>query len=178
MLYLFPPPAATTTNCFFDLLPMNVIGVACALAGSFVVQISFPVSLSNARKRLSLVAPINNRPPAVTSEPPKLDVPVGGMPLARSSSTTPRTERQRKSPVSRLIVCLRNPLYSKKRRLLSLIEWPDGITAARRHSLYVAALQLGAWRPYNLSRMQCQVGPSHSHERLMGRQGSPPRILR
>src|SRR5947207_3164024 len=82
---------------------MNVIGVACALAGSLVVQISLPVSLSNARKRLSLVAPINTSPPAVTSDPPIFDVPVGGTPLAIKSSTTPSTERQRNSPLSKLI---------------------------------------------------------------------------
>src|SRR5438105_2510076 len=82
---------------------MKVIGVACPLAGSFVVQISFPVSLSNARKRLSLVAAINTRPPAVTSEPPIFEVPVGGMPLSINASTTPSTLRQRNSPLSRLM---------------------------------------------------------------------------
>jgi hypothetical protein len=48
--YLLPPPAAMTTNCLPD-FPINVIGLAKALAGRRVSQSSFPVVLSNARKR-------------------------------------------------------------------------------------------------------------------------------
>src|SRR5579864_1825118 len=84
------------------------MGVACALAGSLVTQSSLPESLSNARKRESLVAPMNTRPPAVTMDPPILGVPVGGTPRATSSSTTPSTARQRNSPLSRSMA-VRNP---------------------------------------------------------------------
>src|SRR5260370_14208334 len=124
MLYLLPPPAAIPTNCFFDFAPRNVIGVACALAGNFVVQISFPVSLSNARKRLSFVAPIKTRPPAVVSEPPRFGAPVGGIPFAISSSTTPSTDCQRKSPVSRLMA-VRNPPGGFWHGLRSLSHNPE-----------------------------------------------------
>src|SRR5215475_3321449 len=102
LLYLLPPPAATTTYCF-PFFPWKVMGVAWALAGRRVTQSSRPVSLSNARKRRSLVAPMKTRPPAVTMEPPILAVPVGGNPFAISSSTTPSTTRQRNSPRSRSI---------------------------------------------------------------------------
>src|SRR5437879_1737623 len=100
-LYLFPPPAAITTYCLPDLRPRKVMGVAWALAGSIVSQSSLPVSLSKARKRESLVAPMNTRPPAVTIEPPRFAVPVGGIPRFTKSSMTPRTTRQRNSPRSR-----------------------------------------------------------------------------
>ena len=68
-LYLFPPPAATTTYCFLVFFDTNVIGVACALAGTRTDHSSLPVSLSKARKRLSSVAPMNTRPPAVATDP-------------------------------------------------------------------------------------------------------------
>src|ERR1051326_1061629 len=102
-LYLLPPPAAITTYCFLVFFEKNVMGVACPLAGRRTVHSSFPVSLSKARKRLSSVAPMNTSPPAVTMEPPILDVPVGGTPFASSASTTPSTLRQRNSPVLRSI---------------------------------------------------------------------------
>src|SRR5579859_896197 len=101
LLYLFPPPAAITTYCLPLFRPTKVMGVACALAGSFVTQSSLPVSLSNARNRESFVAPMNTRPPAVTIDPPKFGAPVGEIPFAISSSTTPSTLRQRNSPLSR-----------------------------------------------------------------------------
>src|SRR5262249_7230976 len=66
-------------------------------------QISLPVSLSKARKRLSLVAPMNTSPPAVASDPPMFGAPVGGRPRSMSLSTTPSTERQRNVPLSRSI---------------------------------------------------------------------------
>src|SRR6266516_3741394 len=79
------------------------MGVAWSLVGRRTVHNSFPVSLSKARKRLSSVAPINIRPPAVTMEPPIFDVPVGGTFFSSRASTTPRTLRHRNSPVLRSI---------------------------------------------------------------------------
>src|SRR5579885_329534 len=108
LLYLFPPPAAITMYCLPLRLPTKVMGEACALAGSMKVHSSLPLSLSKARKRLSLVAPMKTSPPAVTSDPPILGAPVGGMPLASSASTTPSTLRQRNSPRSRSMA-VRNP---------------------------------------------------------------------
>src|SRR5262245_23539461 len=101
LLYLLPPPAAITTNCLPVVFPLKVIGVACPLAGSFVIQSSLPVSLSNARKRLSFVAAMKTRPPAVTIEPPRFGDPVGEMPRFSRSSTTPSGTCQRSLPVFR-----------------------------------------------------------------------------
>src|SRR5438128_260651 len=47
--------------------------------------------------------PARSSATAVRRRPPRLEVPVGGIPLASNSSTTPRDERQRNSLVSRLI---------------------------------------------------------------------------
>src|SRR5688572_21835457 len=101
LLYLFPPPAATTTNCRPLLGPRYVMGVACALAGNRVIHSSSPVSLSNARNLPSFVAPIKTSPPAVTIDPPRFDAPVFGIPRAVSSSYSPRVDRQRCSPLLR-----------------------------------------------------------------------------
>src|ERR1019366_3668059 len=95
--YLLPPPAAMTTNCLPD-FPINVIGLAKALAGRRVSQSNLPVDISKARKRWSLVAPMKTSPPAVTIDPPILAVPVGGMPLAVRASISPSTLRQRNVP--------------------------------------------------------------------------------
>lgn len=100
-LYLLPPPAAITTYCLPVFFPRNVIGVACPLAGSITDNSSFPLPLSNARKRRSSVAPIKTNPPAVTIDPPMFAVPVGGRPFASNTSTTPNTVRHRNSPLSR-----------------------------------------------------------------------------
>src|SRR6185295_11544699 len=99
LLYLFPPPAATTTNWRPLFGPRYVIGVACALAGKRVIQISSPESLSNARNFPSLVAPMNTSPPPVTIDPPRFDAPVFGIPRVVSSSYSPRVTRQRCSPL-------------------------------------------------------------------------------
>src|SRR5258708_7311178 len=45
-----------------------------------LTQSSFPESLSKARKRPSLVARMNTKPPAVTMDPPMLGAPVGQHP--------------------------------------------------------------------------------------------------
>src|SRR2546421_5957098 len=90
-----PPPAAITTNCLPDFLPRYVTGVACALASRSPAHSCSPVRESNARKRLSIVAPINTTPPSVTIVPPRLGVPVA----AFSSSTTPSGTFQTISPV-------------------------------------------------------------------------------
>src|SRR5882762_7250115 len=78
-----PPPAAITTNCLPVFLPAYVIGVAYALASRLATHNCSPVNASNPRKRLSVVAPMNTTPPAVTIEPPRLGVPVG---IFRSST--------------------------------------------------------------------------------------------
>src|SRR6267378_1886759 len=90
-----PPPAAITTNCLPLFLPMYVIGVACALASRSAVHSCSPVFASNPRKRLSVVAPINTTPPAVTIEPPRLSVPV----IVFNPSTTPSGTFQAISPL-------------------------------------------------------------------------------
>src|SRR6267154_2391959 len=90
-----PPPAAITTNCLPDFLPIYVIGVACALASRSAAHSCSPVRASKARKRLSIVAPINTTPPSVTIVPPRLGVPVDVF----SSSTTPSGTFQTISPL-------------------------------------------------------------------------------
>src|SRR5262249_57529276 len=72
-------------------------------AGSGWSQRSRPVCLSKAWIRSSLVPAMNTRPPAVTIEPPKVSVPVRGIPRAVSSTYSPRGTRQANSPVLRLI---------------------------------------------------------------------------
>ena len=59
-------------------LPFHVyvIGVACPPAGNSYFHISLPVSESNARKKLSIAAPVKINPPAVTIGPPSVTVPV------------------------------------------------------------------------------------------------------
>src|SRR5882762_11699704 len=71
------------------------MGVACALASSSATHSCSPVFASNPRKRLSVVAPINTTPPAVTIEPPRLGVPV----VVFSSSTIPSGTFQAISPL-------------------------------------------------------------------------------
>src|SRR5665213_245569 len=68
-----------------------------------------PVFESNARKRLSLVAPMNSSPPAVAIEPPMFKRPVFCLP-AGSSSVTPKGIFHTTSPVLPLIA----------------INWPHG----------------------------------------------------
>src|SRR5947207_2862241 len=150
---------------------MNVIGVACALAGNIVVQISLPVSLSKARKRLSLVAPINTTPPAVTSDPPKFEVPVGGIPLASNSSTTPSTERQRKSPVSRLIA-VRKPHGGFWQGLRSLSQ-------KRELGLPIPRLRNGMTDPSGRGTMRNSIPTSMEFTysvRASGSYGAPPQF--
>ena len=88
------PPAAITTYCR-PFRPRNVIGVACALASRVVSQSSPPVSASNARKRPSIVPPMNTRPEAVAIVPPMFGVPVLSKPRAFKSSNTPSGTRHR-----------------------------------------------------------------------------------
>src|SRR5207249_10688989 len=83
-----PPPAATTTYCRPS-LPRNVIGTACAHAGSSVSHSCLPLFDSNARNRQSIVAPMKSTPPAVTMLPPMLGVPVLSKPFAFSDSKNP-----------------------------------------------------------------------------------------
>src|SRR5215831_14291457 len=78
------PPATMATYCF-PFFPWYVIGTACALISSFVVHSSLPVLESKARNRLSFVAPMNTRPPAVAIGPPMLRRPVFFLPSGNSS---------------------------------------------------------------------------------------------
>src|SRR5579859_1775663 len=66
------------------------MGVACPPAGSSYFQISFPVSESNARKKLSIAAAVNTSPPAVAIGPPSVIVPVF-IPGRRLPSATSHT---------------------------------------------------------------------------------------
>src|SRR5437870_3169031 len=68
-------PTAITTNCLLIFLLRYVIGVAWAFASRVATHNSLPVFASNARKRLSVVPPMNTTP-AETIEPPRLGVPV------------------------------------------------------------------------------------------------------
>src|SRR5437588_10049449 len=66
------------------------MGVACALAGRSAFHVSLPVSTSNARKKVSIAAATNTRPPAVTMGPPKLGDPDGAPGLAEPSGVFQR----------------------------------------------------------------------------------------
>src|ERR1700681_4597173 len=74
------------------------MGIACALISSLVTHSSFPVFESNARKRLSLVAPMNTSPPAVAIGPPMFSRPVLRLPSG-NSSVTPSVTCHANSPV-------------------------------------------------------------------------------
>src|SRR5579859_6582545 len=74
------------------------MGIACALISSFVTHSSFPVFELNARKRRSLVAPMNTSPPAVAMGPPIFSRPVFLLPSG-NSSVTPNVTCQANSPV-------------------------------------------------------------------------------
>src|SRR4029450_14140882 len=80
-------------------LPSSLIATPCALLSSLVAHNSLPVLVSNARNRLSLVAPMNKRPPAVTIGPPRFNRPVFCFP-AGSSSVLPRRTFHAISPVA------------------------------------------------------------------------------
>src|SRR5579872_2226007 len=75
------------------------MGIVCALASSFWVHSVLPVRASKARKRLSFVAPMKIRPPAVTTIEPVFGAPVFGKPFAANASTVPNGTRQTISPV-------------------------------------------------------------------------------
>src|SRR3989442_2142690 len=75
------------------------MGVALAASISLVTHSSLPVFASSARKRASMVAPMNSSPPAVAIGPPRgSGVPVFGTPRASSSSNDPKGVRQSTSP--------------------------------------------------------------------------------
>src|SRR5512138_2399230 len=61
------------------------MGTAWALISSFAAHSSLPVLESNARNRLSLVAAMKTRPPAVAIGPPILKRPVFFFPSGNSS---------------------------------------------------------------------------------------------
>src|SRR6266853_585975 len=70
-----------------------------ALYSNRVTHSSVPVFESNARKRRSLVAPMNTSPPAVAIDPPRFRRPVSFLPSG-SSSVTPSRTFQAISPVA------------------------------------------------------------------------------
>src|ERR1700682_3093252 len=75
------------------------MGVALAASTSLVTQSSLPVRASSARKRASIDAPMNTRPPAVVMLPPLgSGGPVFGTPRASSSSKDPNGVRHATSP--------------------------------------------------------------------------------
>src|ERR1700684_1253622 len=74
------------------------MGVDSAEAGSLTVHNSFPLLVSKARKRPSLVAPTNVRPPAVTIAPPSPGRPVFCLPGGKLS-VTPSVVRHAILPV-------------------------------------------------------------------------------
>src|SRR5690606_12647745 len=76
--------AVTATYCLPS-LPRYVIGTAVMLYGTSCDQSSAPLSASKARKRWSLVAPMNTRPPAVTIGPPKPGEPTFCLPSGNVS---------------------------------------------------------------------------------------------
>src|SRR5262245_49777150 len=78
------------------------MGTETALLLSLVTQSSFPFLLSNARNRLSFVAPTNTRLPAVAIDPPMFMRPVFFFPSG-SSSVIPRVTCHTISPVFALI---------------------------------------------------------------------------
>src|SRR5512138_2807369 len=74
------------------------MGFAFAVAGTIVDHSSLPVLASNARKRRSLVAPTNTRPPAVTVGPALPLLPTSCFPAGRASFS-PSTDSHAISPV-------------------------------------------------------------------------------
>src|SRR5262245_56341367 len=78
------------------------MGTEIALLSIFVTHSSLPFFASKARKRLSFVAPMNTRPPAVAIDPPMLMRPVFFFPSGRSS-VTPNVTCHTTSPVFELI---------------------------------------------------------------------------
>src|SRR5581483_5890047 len=67
------PPAQIRTYCFP--LTSYVMGTAWAPAGSAAFHSTLPVSMSNARRWLSMLAAMKTKPPAVVIGPPRLSEP-------------------------------------------------------------------------------------------------------
>src|SRR5262245_35011632 len=82
------------------------MGIAVMLYSNFVDQSSFPVFDSNARNRPSLVAPMNNNPPAVAIGPPAPGDPAFCLP-AGMVSLTPSGTCHAMSPVLALMATSR-----------------------------------------------------------------------
>src|SRR5262249_59647175 len=93
------PPATITTYCLPS-LPRYVIGTAWAEASIFSVHSSLPVRVSNARNRLSFVAPMKIRPLAVVMLPERFGAPVFLNPWASSDSVIPSGTFHAMSPVA------------------------------------------------------------------------------
>src|SRR5665213_905256 len=100
------------------------MGTEIALYSSLVSHSIFPVRESKARKRLSLVAPMKTKPPAVTMGPPKPMRPVLRLPSG-SSSVTPRGTCQANSPVLAFTAVRRPHGGFWQGQLLAPITRPD-----------------------------------------------------
>ena len=92
-----PPPVEVMTTYCRPSRPRYVLGTACAAAPSLTVHNSRPFFASNARNRLSSVAPMKTSPLAVAIGPPFPGLPVRCFSGGRLS-VTPRVTRQANSP--------------------------------------------------------------------------------
>src|ERR1700674_3996921 len=104
------------------------MGTAVEVYGSFVTHNSFPVLESKARNLLSLVAPINTRPPAVTMGPALFADPASCLP-AGNASTSPSGTCQAKSPVFAL-TAIRRPHGGRKQGSVATVRPLASLTGA------------------------------------------------
>ena len=88
-----PPPVEVITTYCRPSRPRYVLGTACAAAPSLTVHSSRPSFASNARNRLSSVAPMKTSPLAVAIGPPFPGLPVscfsGGRRVGHAQSHSP-----------------------------------------------------------------------------------------
>src|ERR1051326_5642463 len=104
------------------------MGTAVDVYGSLVTHNSLPVFESKARKRASLVAPTNTRPPAVTMGPALLADPASCFPSG-NDSTSPSGTCQAKSPVFAL-TAIRRPHGGRKQGRFATVRPLASFTGA------------------------------------------------